>query len=210
MSGSVTASDTTLAVERSRLRAQMRAQRRALEPHERASASRQFARIMRRSQLLRPGRRIAVYIAHDHEADLSMVVRLARRNRCQLYLPAISDYRGNRMAFRRYSSDNELRPNRFRIAEPPRSAPRIAARHLDLILVPLVAVDARGTRLGSGAGFYDRHLHHLRSGRRWRRPKLIGVAYEFQRVAHLAAGPWDVPLDALVTEKELHPLRGSP
>ena len=188
----------------------MRAQRRAVEPHERASASRQFARIMRSSRLLRAGRRVAVYIAHDHEADLSMMVRLARRNRCQLYLPAISDYRRHRMEFRSYPSDVELRPNRYGIAEPARSAPRIAARHLDLILLPLVAVDAYGTRLGSGAGFYDRHLHHLRSGRRWRRPKLIGVGYEFQRVAHLAAGPWDVPLDALLTEKELHPLRGSP
>jgi hypothetical protein len=88
------------------------------------------------------------------------------------------------------------------------------------ILAPLVVwllkrheslgVDAHGTRLGTGAGFYDRCLHHLRAGRRWRRPRLIGVAYDFQRVAALAAGAWDVPLDALLTEKDFHSFKGSP
>jgi 5-formyltetrahydrofolate cyclo-ligase len=115
------------------------------------------------------------------------------------------------MEFRRYARNERLRPNRYGIAEPQlRTAPRIAARHLDLVLVPLVAVDARGTRLGTGAGFYDRYLHHLRAGRRWRRPKLIGLGYEFQRVERLAAGAWDVPLDALLTEKDLYPFKGSP
>jgi 5-formyltetrahydrofolate cyclo-ligase len=197
--------------DRSRLRAELRARRRALPLHERASASRQFARILQRSQQLRPGRRIAVYVAHDCEADPSAIVRLARRNRCELYLPAIADYRRRRMEFRRYSLDTRLRPNRYGIDEPERGAsPRIAVRRLDLVLVPLVAVDPRGTRMGTGAGFYDRCLQHLRAGRTWRRPKLIGLGYEFQRVTVLAARTWDVPLDALVTEKGLYPSKGSP
>jgi 5-formyltetrahydrofolate cyclo-ligase len=204
------AGGAALLSERSRLRAQLRTQRRAVPPHERDSASRQFARILRRSQLLRPGLRIAAYIAHDHEADPRMVVRFAQRNRCQVYLPAIADYRRRRMEFRRHTPDAPLRPNRFGIAEPERAAPRIAVRHLDLILLPLVGVDPHGTRLGTGAGFYDRCLHHLRAGRRWRRPKLIGLGYEFQRVGRLTAGAWDVPLDALITEKALYAFKGSP
>jgi 5-formyltetrahydrofolate cyclo-ligase len=161
--------------------------------------------------LLRSGRRIGVYIAHDHEADPQMIVQLARRHRCELYLPAIVDYRRRRMEFRRYAGDTRLRPNRYGIPEPERrGAARMAVGRLDLVLVPLVAVDARGTRLGTGAGFYDRALQHLRAGRRWRRPKLIGLAYEFQRVAPLTARAWDVPLDALLTEKGLYSLQGSP
>jgi 5-formyltetrahydrofolate cyclo-ligase len=204
------AGGAALLSERSRLRAQLRARRRAVTPAERASAARQFARILRRSHLLRPGQRIALYVAHDHEADPQLIARLARRNRCRVYLPAIVDYRRRRMEFRLCTSATALRPNRYGIAEPERTAPRIAVRQLDAILLPLVGVDAHGTRLGSGAGFYDRCLHHLRAGRRWRRPRLIGVAYEFQRVAALTAGAWDVPLDALLTEKDLHPFRGSP
>ena len=204
------AGGASLLSERSRLRAQLRARRRAIPLHERISASRQFARILRRSYLLRPGLRIALYVAHDHEADPQLIARLARRNRCRVYLPAIVDYRRRRMEFRLYAVATRLRPNRYGIAEPERAAPRIAVRHLDLILLPLVGVDAHGTRLGTGAGFYDRCLHHLRAGRRWRRPRLIGVAYDFQRVAALAAGAWDVPLDALLTEKDLHSFKGSP
>jgi 5-formyltetrahydrofolate cyclo-ligase len=128
-----------------------------------------------------------------------------------LYLPAIADYRRRRMEFRRYARDTRLRPNRYGIAEPVRQgATRSAVRHLDLVLLPLVAVDSSGTRLGTGAGFYDRCLQHLRAGRRWRRPKLIGLGYEFQRVDSLAARAWDVPLDALLTEKDLYALKGSP
>ncbi|HET9447272.1 MAG TPA: 5-formyltetrahydrofolate cyclo-ligase, partial [Steroidobacteraceae bacterium] len=117
-----------------------------MPPQERASASRQFALILQRSLQLRPGRRIAVYIAHDSEADPSAIVRLARRNRCELYLPAISDYRRRRMEFRRYSIGARLRPNRYGIGEPERSSPRISIRRLDLVLVPLVAADPRGAR----------------------------------------------------------------
>lgn len=205
------AGGAALTSEPARLRAEMRAKRRALSAHEQASASRQFARILRRANLLRPGRRVAVYVAHDSEADPAAIVRLARRNGCKLYLPAIADYRHRRMEFRRYARDTHLRPNRYGIAEPERgAAARIAAGHLDLVLVPLVAVDAHGTRLGTGAGFYDRCLQHLRVGRRWRRPKLIGLAYEFQRVDRLAARAWDVPLDALITQQGLYPLKGSP
>ena len=200
----------SLLSERSRLRAQLRARRRAVPLPERVSASRQFAGILRRSHLLRPGQRIALYVAHDHEADPQLIARLARRNRCRVYLPAIVDYRRRRMEFRLCADATALRPNRYGIAEPLPAAPRIAVRHLDLVLLPLVGVDAHGTRLGTGAGFYDRCLHHLRAGRRWRRPKLIGLGYEFQRVASLAAGAWDVPLDALLTEQDLHPFKGSP
>jgi 5-formyltetrahydrofolate cyclo-ligase len=59
-------------------------------------------------------------------------------------------------------------------------------------------------RYGSGAGYYDRCLAHLRSARRWRRPKLIGLAYEFQRIDHVAPEPWDVPVDAVLTERTLY------
>ncbi len=210
MSDLLTGPGAAQTAERSRLRAQLRAHRRTLSAQERTNASRQFARILRCSHLLRPGQRIAVYLAHDHEADPRILVRLARRNRCVLYLPAIVDYRLRRMEFRLYASDTHLRPNRYGIAEPVRGAARIAPRRLDLVLLPLVAIDPRGTRLGTGAGFYDRCLQHLRAGRRWRRPKLIGLGYEFQRVGALAAAPWDVPLDALITEKGFYPLQGSP
>jgi 5-formyltetrahydrofolate cyclo-ligase len=191
--------------ERERVRREMRARRRAVSADERAAAAAGFARIARRELLLRPRTRLVVYLAHGHEADLTPLIRAARSNRCRLYLPAIVDYRNRRMHFLEYLDHQPLRANRYGIREPLRERARQASlRELDFILMPLVAVDAHGARLGTGAGFYDRRLHRLRSRGAWRRPKLIGVAYEFQRVARLDAAPWDVPLDGLITERNFY------
>jgi 5-formyltetrahydrofolate cyclo-ligase len=192
--------------ERQRLRRELRQRRRSLSSSQRAAAHRQFARILLgthwTSQLLQAGRRVAVYFAYGHEADLEHVIALARRRRCALYLPLITDFRRSRMRFVRYDTDAAMRINRYGIAEPdPRHAAIIPARHLDVVLLPLVGFDSHGWRLGSGAGFYDRSLHHLREHRRWRRPKLIGVGYECQRVARLQPDRWDVPLDGMLTER---------
>jgi 5-formyltetrahydrofolate cyclo-ligase len=185
----------------------MRARRRRLTSVEQAAAASGIARVIGRSRLLRPGCRVAVYHSHRREADLTAVIALARRLGCVLYLPAITHRRNNRMDFVRADANTPLRLNSFGILEPAReSARRIPVRELDLILLPLVAVDERGWRLGSGVGFYDRRLHHLQAGRHWRRPKLIGIAYEFQRVPRLEAQPWDVPLDAVVTERHFYPI----
>lgn len=210
-SASSPSSASAALLDRQQLRRHMRRQRRLLSADARAEAHRQFARIIDSSRMLVPGRRVAVYFAYGHEADLRHVIDVARRRGCLLYLPVITHFRHSRMRFVRYRPDSVMRVNRYGIAEPdPRRAEVAPVRHLDLVLLPLVAFDERGWRLGSGAGFYDRSLHHLREGRRWRRPKLIGVAYECQRVARLQPDRWDVPLDGIVTERGLQRFERDP
>ena len=85
---------------------------------------------------------------------------------------------------------------------PPLDA--ISPRWLDLVLVPLVGFDARGTRLGMGAGFYDRHFAFLRHRRTWHRPRLLGLAFDVQRVERLADAAHDVPLWGIVTERGIY------
>ena len=203
-SASSLSSASAALLERQQLRRQMRQLRRALSPSARDEAHRRFARLLNGTHRLRPGSRIAVYFAYGHEAELRYVIDVARRRGCLLYLPVITDFRHSRMRFVRYRTDSVMRVNRYGIAEPDRrDAETIPVRKLDLILLPLVAFDERGWRLGSGAGFYDRSLHHLRAGRRWRKPTLIGVGYECQRVARLQPDRWDVPLDGMLTERGL-------
>ena len=203
-SASSLSSASAAVLDRQQLRRQMRQLRRSLSPSARDEAHWQFARLLSGTYRLRPGQRIAVYFAYGHEADLRHVIDVARARGCLLYLPVITDFRHSRMRFVRYRTDSVMRVNRYGIAEPDwRHAEVIPVRQLDLILLPLVAFDANGFRLGSGAGFYDRSLHHLREGRRWRRPKLIGVGYECQRVARLQLDRWDVPLDGMLTERGL-------
>jgi 5-formyltetrahydrofolate cyclo-ligase len=195
--------------ERDAMRRAMRRQRRNLAPAARARAARSFARIAAAAHLLRPGMRVAAYLAFDAEADAAQVIALARHRSCELFLPAITSRRRSVMRFIRYTSDTHLRRNVFGILEPPRTATHsLAPLQLDLIFMPLVAFDDSGSRLGSGAGYYDRCLQHLHAERGWRRPKLIGIGYEFQRVTQLLSQRWDIPLDGVITERYFHrPIR---
>lgn len=188
--------------DRNAVRREMRARRRALSSHDRKSASKRFVSLALRAGLLRPGRRIGLYIAHGAEADPEALLRRAVSMGCEVYLPTITDYRTSRMRFAHFDIGSPLVRNRYGIAEPDKKRGVFAnALYLDVIFVPLVAVDAHGNRIGSGAGFYDRALKHLHAARRWRRPKLVGIAFECQMLAHIPSHTWDVPLDALITER---------
>jgi 5-formyltetrahydrofolate cyclo-ligase len=196
--------------DREQLRREMRARRRALTDEELRRTARQLARVADRRLLLRPGLHIAFYFRHGAEADPFWLMELAHKRGCVLYLPVITSYRSNRMTFQKYEPGAQLRANRYGINEPELTGDRVAVRRLDLVFTPLLAFDLLGRRLGSGAGFYDRCLRHLRANRIWRRPRLIGVGFEFQRVPELRPAPWDVPLDAVLTDKTLYRTRNAP
>ena len=186
---------------RDELRRELRKRRRNIPPLQRKRAARRFAVIADRAYLLRPGARIAAYQAYGHEADVSHLIERAWRRGCEVYLPVITQARAARMRFVRFTPETRLHINAFGIPEPdPQHARCIPARHLDVVFMPLVGFDDHGWRLGSGAGFYDRCLHHLRGRRQWRRPKLVGVAYAQQHVERLIPNEWDVPMDAVITE----------
>lgn len=187
------------------LRHRIRWQRRQLGVGERTRAARRLAAVLRRSRWYRHSRRIACYWATDGEMDLSGFLQRAHQDGRAIYLPVLQQKPAKKLRFHRYRPGEHLRANRFGIPEPlPQQANRIACRELDLVLVPLVAFDAQGHRLGMGAGFYDHtfaFIHHQRG--RWRRPRMLGIAFSFQRIAELPVEPWDVPLAGVATERGL-------
>jgi 5-formyltetrahydrofolate cyclo-ligase len=195
----VTPSDSSFGAARTRLRAELRALRRALPPAERARAAQLVARTIDRKLGLRPGDRVALYCALSDELDSAPLFALARRRGWRVYLPRVDRARrSRRMRFVEASGRERL--NRLGIREP-QTARTIGARWLDLVLVPLVGFDAHGMRLGMGAGFYDRAFAYRRWRHAWRGPRLIGVAYAFQQVPRILPAQHDVHLDAVVTEK---------
>ena len=184
------------------LRAEMRRRRRAISEHERARMAEALARHLGASLRVRRARRVACYLSNDGEIDLGPVMDFLRGNGRQVLLPALH---GSGLWFLPYDRHTPLAPNRFGIPEPDVAAhTRRRARELDLVLVPLVAFDATGNRLGMGGGFYDRTFSYLRSRAFWKKPLLIGVAYEFQRFEALPSRPWDVRLRGVATEKRLY------
>ena len=133
---------------------------------------------------------VSFYWPMGDEADpRALAARLAARGHT-LALPVVAKKRSP-LAFRRWREGDALVVHTYGMHEPAEDAPVVAP---DVVLVPLLAFDARGHRLGYGGGFYDRTLASLKT-------KLaIGVAYAGQEVDALPAMPHDHPLDMVVTE----------
>ncbi len=191
------------------LRKQMRLRRRALNPAEHDSRSRKAARAVTRLPMFRAGKRIAVYLPFDRETDTGALIAAARRRGVRLFVPVIVARRHGRIRF--YPLEGRTRRGTFGIAVPSMQVRPTPPRWFDLIVVPLVGVDAMGRRLGMGGGFYDRALEFRRHRRHWAGPHLVGFAFDCQRTDATFAEPWDVNLDSLATETGLrHYSRGTP
>jgi 5-formyltetrahydrofolate cyclo-ligase len=180
-------------------RALLRSRRAAQPAGARDAASAAIARHVAGTRWLRGARAIGLYVAVGAEPDTGPLCVLARRLQCRIFLPRILDYRHRRMEFAR-ADVSPLRPNRHGIPEPAAGAPRIAARSLSVIFMPVLGFDRHGTRLGSGAGYYDRLLGFRLLRHHWHRPLLVGLAFSCQEIARIEPAVHDVPLDAIVTE----------
>jgi 5-formyltetrahydrofolate cyclo-ligase len=130
---------------------------------------------------------VAGYWPIRDEADPRGLMRALARRGAVLALPRIE---GSALSFRRREDGDALVDNQHGIAEPRADAQVVTP---DVILVPLLAFDARGHRLGYGGGYYDRTLASLAA-------RAIGVAYSGQEIDAIDAEPHDRRLDAVVTE----------
>jgi 5-formyltetrahydrofolate cyclo-ligase len=188
--------------DRIALRRELRARRRSIRGSERRNAALEVAHRVDAQRWLRPGRHIGLYLAMPEELDTSALLQLALQRGCHIALPRIVSTRHSRMRFYDHAAGpraGSLRSGAFGIAEPQGDRQR-AARAMDVVFMPLVGFDAEGHRIGMGRGFYDRYFAHRVRMASWRRPLLIGLAYDVQRVPALPVSAHDVPLDAIVTE----------
>jgi 5-formyltetrahydrofolate cyclo-ligase len=171
--------------------------REVLSPNYQSKVSLQICTTIRQLQQYRHAKHIALYQATSGEIDLGNIWRSAPLQGKFCYFPCLRADRT--LSFLPSTPSTPFIKNRFGIEEPDvLTTLAISPSELDLMIVPLVAFDERGTRLGRGAGYYDRTLAHSKP------PLLIGVAYEFQRQTYLEPQAWDIPLHLIVTEKNTY------
>jgi len=191
--------DSSLSAGRKSLRATLRAQRRGISAAQRKVCAESIAHHVDSWLHLRPSWRIALYAALPEELDATPLVELARARGCRLYLPRIDRHSlGRRMQF--VEIGDRHRSNRLGITEPEGMS-LIAARGLDVVFLPLVGFDARGVRLGTGGGYYDRAFAFRRWRKVWHTPQLVGLGFALQQVEAITPAAHDVLMDAVVTER---------
>ena len=183
------------------LRKQLRNQRRSLSAVDHGRRSRLAAKAVAGLPRFSSGKRVALYLPFDRETDTAALIAAARRRGVRIYVPVIVDRRHGRIRF--YPLERNVRRGVYGISVPKRLSRPTAPRWLNLIVIPLVGVDARGRRLGMGGGFYDRALEFRRRRRHWTGPHVVGLAFDCQRAESAFADPWDVSLDSLATESGL-------
>ncbi|MEM9254356.1 MAG: 5-formyltetrahydrofolate cyclo-ligase [Pseudomonadota bacterium] len=177
------------------LRDAKRQQRRALSPTQQRAAALAVVDFVQQLPDWPTAERIAVYHASDGEIDPAPIAQLTQSENKQCYLPVVRD---NALLFASWLPDTTLAPNRYGIMEPAQYSGLCPAASLDLVLMPLVAWDRQGSRLGMGGGYYDRALSGPYG------PLKLGLAHALQEVPAVPREAWDIRLDYVATDRELH------
>ena len=184
------------------LRKQLRHTRRNLSKQQQIQASMGLCRQLTTLPEFIYSQRIAAYIPNDGEIDPQPLIELAWRTGKRVYLPVLHPFKKGHLLFMEHVPNQILAKNRFGIPEPicehdERCQPWI----LDLVLTPLVGFDEQGNRMGMGGGFYDRTLAFMNNHSRPRKPCLLGVAHECQKVKTLPNENWDIAMNGIVTDR---------
>jgi 5-formyltetrahydrofolate cyclo-ligase len=184
-------------LDKAQLRRQLLKRRRALPKEEWQEKSDRICSHLRSSSLFQSAETILVYFSFRQEPDLSLLFTDSSRrwgfSRCV----------GDTLTWHLWTKGDCLETGNYGILEPSSTAPRLEPAEVDLILIPAVACDRRGYRLGYGGGFYDRML----SSAEWASKPTIGIVFEFAYLSKLPSDGWDKPLQAICTETGLYPVQ---
>lgn len=142
--------------------------------------------------LFQQAKTILAYLSIRREPDLSPLFKINRHwgfSRCV----------ENHLIWHSWRDNEPLIKGKFGILEPLPHSPVLTAADVDLILIPAVACDYQGYRLGYGGGFYDRLLNSPQ----WRNIPTIGIIFEFALLSQLPVESWDQKLTAICTENQV-------
>jgi len=192
-------------LNKTQLRIQLRHKRRSLSDTTKKQYAKQLYHQWLTLDIASSYQHVACYIAFDGEISTQHIIDDIWTKQHHCYLPTITSQKI--LKFVPYHQHQPLRCHNNDGFAEPQSSSDTAHPNLEVILIPLIAFDKQGYRLGFGQGYYDRLLATYPSDYR---PLCIGLAYQFQRCDQLPIDPWDQPLDMIITEQQIYHLAKNP
>jgi len=186
---------------KSEIRKQIRTKRNAVTPSENLKYGSLLNQQLNNQNLINNYQHIACFLSFDGEISTEFVIQYILKSKKSCYLPKLvlkTTSTPNQLLFMPYSQSSKMINNHYGIPEVDlKEEHSINIEKLDLVLLPLVAFDLNGNRLGMGGGFYDATFQSVR--KTINRPKFIGLAHDFQQVDSIPNETWDLPLDGVCT-----------
>ena len=178
-------------MDKKALRREISAQKRAMTAQEIEQASARLAEKFYESELYRNAHSIYAYLSYNQEVRTEPIIRRALKDGKRVAVPKVF---GDDMKFLWINNLYDIAPGAYNIPEPIADGPE-ADDDFALILMPGLAFDPEGHRLGYGGGFYDRYLanHHHH--------KLVALCYGFQMFDHLETEAHDIPVDLVIADQ---------
>lgn len=188
--------------ELSFIRKNLRSKRRSLSPLEQKKAQLNVLQHLNSLAIFHSSKKIGLYLHAFGEVHTDLIIKLCFQKNKQVYLPMICSMNQHLVWVR--ISKNQYVNRRFSHHPLGMKEPMATrAKHvssLDLLIMPLLACDRYGTRIGMGGGYYDRTLASAKH-----KPYRLGLAHQFQFIEHtLKRQSWDQPLDALLTPQRVY------
>ena len=181
------------------LRSAGKSARRVLTYEEREFASELICAAAIRAPYFQRAKYIACYLPADDEVNCWRLIKRAWLMKKRIFVPTVQ--KNSKLRFVEFRDDSETHTNKYGLVEPVNDV-QFDPRKLDVVFTPLVAFDLDGNRIGMGGGYYDRAFSFLNRRQHLRKPKLVGLAFDSQRVEHIDASAWDIPLFHVITESE--------
>jgi 5-formyltetrahydrofolate cyclo-ligase len=182
-------------VAKEELRKRVAALRRALTSEVRAQYSLLACRRLLELECMQRAQVVSAYMPLRFELSTDHALSALFAAGKQVALPRV-DPLTNLLSLHAYRPEDELFESAFMVREPRADSPEIVPQDVDVVLVPGLAFDAAGQRLGYGQGFYDRLLGSMRAVR-------IGLAFDFQMLVEVPSFAHDLPVDYVVTDKRV-------
>ena len=165
--------------------------RRDMDADERATASELICKRVIKSGIFFSSHMIGCYLPTSDEVDTRSIIERGWRANKRIFVPVLR--KGRQMSFREIRPETSLHRNAYGVWEPL-DGDTISPHKLDIAIAPTVAFDDDNNRIGMGGGYFDRCFSYLRHRENWLRPKLIGVAFQCQKVEKITPNTWDIRL----------------